>query len=105
MDQKPIDRFNLRELSDTPIKPLAGSSNPVQNVPKSTDPPPINILEPRHSGRIVKAPNKFMFLRESIFDEHDLDPSNYNEDISDKDSENWQNAIKAEMESMYSNYI
>ena len=105
MDQKPIDRFNFRELSNIPIKLLAESFNLVYNAPNTTAPPLLDTLEPRHSGRIVKAPYKFVFLREVISDEHDLDPSNYNKAISDKDFENWQNTMKVEMESMYSNHF
>ena len=36
MDQKSNDRFDLRELSDTPREPLEGSSNPMEDVPKTT---------------------------------------------------------------------
>ena len=32
MDQKPNDRFDLRELSDTPREPLEGSSNPIEDI-------------------------------------------------------------------------
>ena len=79
-----IDRFNLRKVSDSPVMPLARSSNPVKDIPDTTILPFLDILESCHSGRIVNAPNKFMFLGESISDEHDLDPSNYHEVIFDK---------------------
>ena len=46
-----------------------------------------------------------MFFREAIFDEHDLDPSNYNEAIFYKDLRNWQNAMKDEMKYMYSKHV
>ena len=32
MDRKPNDRFDLRELSDTPREALEGSSNPIEDV-------------------------------------------------------------------------
>ena len=34
-----------------------------------------------------------------------LDPNNYNEAIFDENSKNWQNTMKAEVESMYSNHV
>ena len=46
-----------------------------------------------------------MFLGEVVSDELDLDPISYNKAIFDKNSRNWQSAIKVEMESMYSNHI
>ena len=85
MDQKPNDRFNLKKLFDSPTEPLVGSYNSVQDVSDTTVTPPLNTLEPHRSGRNVRAPDRFMFLGEAISDEHDLDPSNYNEAISDKD--------------------
>ena len=36
MDRKPIDRFNLKELSDSPREPLEESSNPMEDVPVTT---------------------------------------------------------------------
>ena len=61
----------------------------MEDVPKTTASPLLNTLKPHFSGRIFKEPNQFMFLGESIFDEYDLDPNNYNEAISDKYLENW----------------
>ena len=88
MDQKPNDNFNFSELFDTPIEPLPESSNPVQDIPNITPSPPLDTLEPHRSGRIARASDKFMFLREPVSDKHDLNPSNHNEAISDKDSKN-----------------
>ena len=88
IDRKPNDRFNLRELSDTPIEPLEGSSNLMEDIPEITTSPLLDTRESCRSGRIVRALDRFMFLGEAVFDEHDLDPSNYNESIYDKDSEN-----------------
>ena len=63
---------------------------------------------PRRSGRIVRPPNKFKLLGESyeaIPEEHKQDPCNYDKAINDIDSGRWQKAMKAEMESMYSNKL
>ena len=58
----------------------------MKDAPKITALPFLDTREPHHSGRIVRASDRFMFLEEAISDEYDLDPSNYNEAISDKDS-------------------
>ena len=62
----------------------------------------------RHSGRVIRQPDRYMFLGES-FDkvpgEQDTDPCNYKEAIQDKDTEFWQKAMMSEMESMYSNQV
>ena len=84
MDQKPNDRFNLRELSDTPRKPLEGNSNSIEDVSEIIVLPLLDTRESRYSGRLVRALDWFMFLGETVSDEHDLDPNSYNETISDK---------------------
>ena len=88
MDRKPNDRFDFRELSDTPKEPLEGSYNPMEDVPKTIASPLLDPRELHHSGRIVRVPDQFMFLGEVVSDEHDLDPSSYNDAIFDKDSKN-----------------
>ena len=85
MDRKPNDTFNFRELSDTLREPLERNSNSTEDVPETTVSPLLDTWEPRRSGKIVRVPNRFMFLGEVVSDEHDLDPSNYNKVISDKD--------------------
>ena len=48
---------------------------------------------PRHSGRVVRPPERYMFLGESynkVPDELDTEPCNYNEAIQDKYAELWQ---------------
>ena len=57
-------------------------------------------------GGLSGPPDRFSFLGES----HkaiplEQDPCNYNEAINDIDSGRWQEAMKAEMESMYSNQV
>ena len=56
----------------------------MENVPKITTSLLLYTQEPRHNERIVKVLNRFMFLGEVVSDEYDLDPSSYNEAISDK---------------------
>ena len=42
---------------------------------------------------------------EAIPEELEQDPCNYDEAINDIDSGSWQDAMKAEMESLYSNQV
>ena len=60
----------------------------MEDIPEITTSSLLDTRESHRSGRIVKAPNRFTFLGEAISDELDLDPSNYNEAISDKDLKN-----------------
>ena len=87
---------DLKELSDTPRKSLEENYNPIENISETTTSPLLDKRESRRSRRIVKAPNRFIFLGEAISDEHDLDLNNYNTTISNKNAKNWQNAIKVE---------
>ena len=86
--RKPNDRFNFRELFDTLREPLEGSSNPMDNVLKTTASSLLDTREPRRNVRIVRVPDWFIFLGEVVSDKHDLDPNSYNESIFDKYSEN-----------------
>ena len=73
---------------------LEESSNQMEDISNTIASPLLDTRELRHSGRIVRAPEQFMFLGEVISNDPDLNPSNYNETISDKDLENWQSAMK-----------
>ena len=49
-----------------------------------------------------------MYIRESfktILDEHDIDPIDYNEAMTNVDAHLWQKVMKAKLESMYSNQV
>ena len=49
-----------------------------------------------------------MYIRESfktILDEHDIDPIDYNEAMTNMDTHLWQKVMKAKLESMYSNQV
>ena len=61
--------------------------DPVSIIPISHTPMPC------HSGRVVKQPDQFMYLGESfetILEEHEIDPIDYDETISDVDAHLWQ---------------
>lgn len=58
------------------------------DTPDTISPEPTITLEPYCSGRIVRPPNRFMFLEETyeaVLEEHKADPSNYNKAISNID--------------------
>ena len=63
---------------------------------------------PRRSGRIIREPNRFMFLGEAfevVFENLESDPTSYQEAMADSDSSHWVKAMKTEMESMDSNQV
>ena len=63
---------------------------------------------PRHSGRIVRPPIRFIGLRETyeaISEEAELDPYTYEEAMNDIDAHHWIKAMKSELDSMYSNQV
>jgi hypothetical protein len=101
-----------REVLDEMIEARVGSfsfileddvvvSNTLQVTIKVTQ----EIIVPRRSGRIVRAPNRFMFLgevHEAVSDEIESDPRTYDEAVNDTDADHWVKAMENELESMYS---
>ena len=55
---------------------------------------------PRRSGRVIRPPVKL-----TIPESHEDDPTSYYEVINDKDFGFWKEAMKSELESMYSNNV
>ena len=63
---------------------------------------------PCHSGRVIRSPIKLTLMGESsltILKSHDDDPIGYYEAINDKNLYFWKEAMKSELESMYSNNV
>ncbi|XP_057958568.1 uncharacterized protein LOC131151343 [Malania oleifera] len=63
---------------------------------------------PHRIGRVVRQPDRYMFLGESydrIPNELYTNSGNYCETLQDKDAELWLKAMKSDMESEYSNHI
>src|ERR1700734_3289477 len=63
---------------------------------------------PRRSGRSITAPERYMYLGEvfeAVSETRIDDPTRYEEAVTDVDSCLWKTAMKAEMESMYSNQV
>ena len=105
MNHKPMSSIVLEELvGGTNNEPVVQVEQPQQTVQPVTNTAPV----PRRSGRVVRQPDRFMFLGESsdlVSGEHDDDPRTYEEAIQDKDASLWQKAMDSEMESMYSNQV
>ena len=60
------------------------------------------------SGRVIRPPFKLTLMGESsltIPESHEDDPISYYEVINDKDFNFWKEAMKSELESMYSNNV
>ena len=63
---------------------------------------------PRRSGRIVLPPIRFIGLGETyeaILEEAESDPYTYEEAMNDIDAHYWVQAMKSELDSMYSNQV
>lgn len=77
------------------------------------DPQPVVTQTPRISSRVRRMPERYYgFLHENegelnlLSDCKDIeDPLNYNEAMSDIDSQKWLGAMKSEMDSMYTNQV
>ena len=107
MNHKPMSSIVLEELvggTDNPNMPIVQVEQPLVNAQPVTN----TALEPRRSGRVVRQPDRFMFLGESsdlVSSEHEEDPMTYDEALQDKDADLWHKAMQSEMESMYSNQV
>ena len=107
MNHKPMSSIVLEELvggTDNPNMPIVQVEQPLVNAQPVTNTAP----EPRRSGRVVRQPDRFMFLGESsdlVSGEHEEDPRTYDEALQDKDADLWHKAMQSEMESMYSNQV
>ena len=58
---------------------------------------PSSTLVPRRSGRIVREPDRFMFLGEAfeaLSDNLESDPTSYEEAMANSDSSHWVKATK-----------
>ena len=81
VDNKPMSKVVLDELRVEGV---------VSSIPEmEVDPPRVASTqergEPRHSGRVVRQPDRFIGLGE-VTEKPEMDPCNYNEAIQDKDA-------------------
>ena len=107
MNHKPMSKVVLEELAGevrTSV-PMVQEDIPQVTAPRVTE---NTLVAPRRSGRVVRQPDRFMFLGESsdlIPGEHEPDPWTYDEALQDKDAVSWQRAMNSEIESMDSNQV
>ena len=97
--------IDLREIEGEPLDPPVAENNVRQ---KNITSLPIFEPVPCRSGRIVRQPDRYMFLGkvfEAISIESESDPATYKEAMADVDSAHWVKAMKSEMESMDSNQV
>ena len=105
MNHKPKGSIVLEEVMGEPSDSLAVNSNTEQGNAMTL---PSSALVPRRSGRIIREPDRFMFLGEAFeadSENSESDPTNYEEAMADSDSSHWVKAMKTEMESIDSNLV
>ena len=96
--------LNFEEVSSDIPNPH--ESQPEQEITNIST--PVSSQMPRRSGRLVRAPERYMYLGElfeAISETLIEDPITYQEAVIDVDSSLWQKAMNTEMESMYSNQV
>ena len=80
----------------------------VSDTPQDVTHEMTSIQEPRHSGRIVWPPIRFIGLEETyeaISKEDEIHLYTYEEAMNDMDAHHWVKAMKSELDSMYSNQV
>ena len=104
IDWKTLEKVVMEEIQEQSI-PNQERTELEENLPL---PEPVATSKPCRSGRIVRPPNKSTLLGEfyeAISKEQEQDPCNYDDAMNDQESGCWQEAMKAKMESIYSNQV
>ena len=110
-DYTPRSRVVLTEMNEpVNVQPIDETRDDVAilNTQQDTTHEMSSTQGPRHSGRIVRPPIIFIGLGETyeaISEEAESDPYTYEEAINDIDSHHWVQAMKSELDSMYSNQV
>ncbi|TYK28868.1 gag/pol protein [Cucumis melo var. makuwa] len=110
-DHKPRSKLVLNEATNesTRVVDEVGPSSRVDETTTSGQSHPSQLLRmPRHSGRIVSEPNRYLGLTETqvvIPDDGVEDPLSYKQAMNDVDKDQWVKAMDLEMESMYFNSV
>ncbi|XP_077232489.1 uncharacterized protein LOC143869816 [Tasmannia lanceolata] len=95
-DASEMERIALEEQSDNLIERYEETKE------ESNEPTPTL----RHSIREIKRPRRYLYLAEEINPNmEEMDPLNYREAMLDIDVSKWLDAMKSEMDSMYSNKV
>src|SRR5579862_6779626 len=99
-----------QELSSTETLEEILPESSVTSVPDpiTVDEPDIPLYTPEHrrSGRIPRQPERYLGVSLQT-DSEDMveDPTSYDEAVTDIDADMWQQAMKSELDSMYSNHV
>ena len=99
-----------QELSSTETLEEILSETPLTSVPdpETVDEPdiPLNTPEPHRSGRIPRQPDRYLGVS-STTDSDDMveDLTSYDEAVTDIDADMWRQAMKSELDSIYSNHV
>ena len=105
MNRKPKGMIVLEEVMGEPSNsPVVNRNTEQENVMTLPNSTPI----PRRSGRIIREPNRFMFLGEpfeAVSENLESNHNRYKEAMANSDSSHWVKAMKTEMESIDSNKV
>ena len=108
MEEEYIKNHIIRDMNEcienTEFPSIQDNVVPVDPQPIIPDTPNM----PRRSGTIIRPPVKLKLMGESsltIPESHEYDPTSYYEAFNDKDFGFWKEAMKLELESMYSNNV
>jgi hypothetical protein len=114
-DHKPRSKIVLDELSNkatntstTVVEEASMSTRVVEPSTSSLPHPHLDMREPRHSGRVVNQPDRYLGLTEApavITNDGIEDPLFFKKAMSDVDKDEWIKAMNLEMESMYFNSV
>ncbi|RVW14668.1 Retrovirus-related Pol polyprotein from transposon TNT 1-94 [Vitis vinifera] len=105
-DFKPISKVVLEELLADEISPTP--TTVVERQRKETTAQDLTPPPPRRSGREIRLPIRYRENGEAqvaVTDGSDDDPLTFKMAMDDVDREKWQEAMKLEIESMYSNSV
>ncbi|RVW45213.1 Retrovirus-related Pol polyprotein from transposon TNT 1-94 [Vitis vinifera] len=106
IDFKPRSKVVLEELLADEISPTP--TTVVEQQRKETTARDLTPSSPRRSGREIRLPIRYCENRETqvaVTDGSDDDPLTFKMAMDDVDREKWQEAMKLEIESMYSNSV
>ena len=110
-DYTPRNRVVLAEMNEpVNVQPIDETRDDVNvlDTPQDTTQEMSSTQVPRRSGRIVQPPIRFIGLGETyeaISEEAKSDPYTYEEAINDTDAHHWVQAMKSELDSMYSSQV
>ena len=110
MEEEYIMNHKIRDMNEWTEKTEFPSiqDNVVHVDPQQLIPDTDTPNTPRRSGRIIRPPVKLTLMGESsltIPESHEDDPTSYYPIINDKDFGFWKEAMKSELESMYSSNV